>query len=105
MAAWSLAADDLKQPKATRTWSFPVGVNALAYTPDGKSMTFVVREKGVDNLWEQPLSGGASFRQLTHFTSERIARFEYSADGTQIAIERAHTESDAVLLRDSGKAK
>jgi hypothetical protein len=26
-------------------------------------------------------------------------------DGSQIAIERAHTESDAVLLRDEGKAK
>ena len=54
---------------------------------------------------EQPLSGGSAFRQLTHFSSERIARFEFSADGSQIAIQRAHTESDAVLLRDEGKAK
>ncbi|MBA4186500.1 MAG: hypothetical protein C0467_00635 [Planctomycetaceae bacterium] len=36
--AWSLAAGDLKQPKPIRTWSFPVGVNALAYTPDGKQV-------------------------------------------------------------------
>jgi Tol biopolymer transport system component len=77
----------------------------IAFSPDGKSIVYTVRENGVDNLWEQPLSGGAAFKQLTHFTSEKIARFEFSADGTQIAIERAHTEADAILLRDSGKAK
>jgi eukaryotic-like serine/threonine-protein kinase len=77
----------------------------IAFSADGKSVVYSVREHGVDNLWEQPLTGGAAFRQLTHFTSERIAQFEISADGSKIAIERAHTESDAVLLRDSGKAK
>src|SRR5580700_2792860 len=77
----------------------------ISFSPDGKSIVYTVRENGTDNLWEQPLSGGSAFRQLTHFTSEKIARFEFSADGTQIAIERAHTEADAILLRDSGKAK
>ena len=77
----------------------------ISFSPDGKSIVYTVRENGTDNLWEQALSGGASYKQLTHFTSERIARFEFSVDGSQIAIERAHTESDAVLLRDEGKAK
>jgi Tol biopolymer transport system component len=77
----------------------------ISFSPDGKSMIYNVRENGVDNLWEQPLSAGAAFRQLTHFTSERIAQFEISADGKQIAIERAHAESDAVLLRDEGGKK
>ena len=74
----------------------------IAFSPDGKSLVYTVRENGVDNLWEQPLSAGSAFKQLTHFTSDRIARFEFSTDGAQIAIERAHTESDAVLLRDEG---
>jgi eukaryotic-like serine/threonine-protein kinase len=77
----------------------------MAFSPDGKSIVYTVRENGTDNLWEQPLSGGGAFKQLTHFTSERIARFEFSADGSQIAIQRAHTESDAVLLRDEGGKK
>jgi hypothetical protein len=77
----------------------------ISFSPDGKSIVYTVRENGTDNLWEQPLSGGSAFKQLTHFTSERIARFEFSADGAQIAIQRAHTESDAVLLRDAGKTK
>jgi Tol biopolymer transport system component len=79
--------------------------NPISFSPNGKSIVYTVRENGVDNLWEQPLSGGAAYKQLTHFTSERIARFQFSPDGSQIAIDRAHTESDAVLLRDSGKAK
>jgi eukaryotic-like serine/threonine-protein kinase len=77
----------------------------ISFSPDGKSIVYTVRENGVDNLWEQPLTGGAAFKQLTHFTSERIAQFEISPDGSKIAIERAHTESDAILLRDTGKAK
>jgi eukaryotic-like serine/threonine-protein kinase len=77
----------------------------ISFSPDGKSIVYTVRENGTDNLWEQALSGGSSYKQLTHFTSERIARFEFSVDGSQIAIERAHTESDAVLLKDEGKAK
>ena len=72
----------------------------IAFRRTGNAIVYTVREKGVDNLWKQPLDGSA-FRQLTHFTSERIVRFAFSPDGSQIAIERAHTESDAVLLRDT----
>ena len=72
----------------------------LAFTPDGKAVVYVVREKGVDNLWQQPL-GGAPYRQLTHFASERIWQFRFSQDGAKIAMERGHSESDAVLLRDT----
>jgi Tol biopolymer transport system component/phage shock protein PspC (stress-responsive transcriptional regulator) len=72
----------------------------LAFAPDPKAVVYVVREKGVDNLWEQPLDSSAA-RQLTHFTSERIQRFRFSPDGSKLAIERGHVESDAVLLRDT----
>jgi len=74
----------------------------IRFTPDGKGLVYKVREKGVDNLWLQPLDGSA-YQQLTHFTGERIVRFAFSADGMRIAIERGHTESDAVLLRDTAK--
>jgi serine/threonine protein kinase/Tol biopolymer transport system component len=71
------------------------------FTPDGKGITYVVREKGVDNLWIQPLDGSPK-RQLTHFTAELIGTFDYSLDGSKIAFDRGHTESDAILLRDTG---
>jgi eukaryotic-like serine/threonine-protein kinase len=71
----------------------------LEFTADGKAVAYIVHEKGVDNLWLQPLDS-SPYRQLTHFTSERIAQFAFSLDGSQLAFERGHTESDAVLLRD-----
>jgi len=76
--------------------------DGLLYTPDGKSIVYRVRDKGVDNLWVQPLDGSA-FRQLTHFTKDRILHVAYSLDGTQVAIERGEVESDAVLLHDTGE--
>jgi serine/threonine protein kinase len=74
----------------------------LAFTPDGKNVVYIVREKGVDNLWVQPLDG-KPHRQLTHFKKDKLFRFEFSPDGSQIAIESGATESDAVLLHDESK--
>jgi Tol biopolymer transport system component len=78
----------------------PRASEPIRFTPAGNAIVYRVREKGVENLWMQPLDGSA-YKQLTHFTAERIARFAFSPDGSQIAIERGHSESDAVLLRDT----
>jgi len=72
----------------------------LAFAPDGKSIVYAIRDKGVSNLWLQPLDGSQA-KQFTHFTSEGIEKFLFSTDGTKIGIERGHLESDAVLLRDT----
>ncbi len=72
----------------------------LVFTPDGKAVVYVVREKGVDNLWVQALDGGMH-RQMTHFLKDQIIRFAFSPDGTKIAIERGEQESDAVLFHDT----
>jgi Tol biopolymer transport system component len=74
----------------------------FAYGPDGKSIIYDVRERGVDNLWRQALDGSGR-KQLTHFPSERIGRFAYSPDGTKLAVHRGHMDSDAVLLQDAAK--
>ena len=74
----------------------------LAFSPDGKAVVYHVREKGVDNLWAQSLDGSAS-KPLTHFTADKIFRFNFSPDGSQIAIERGESESDVVLLKDTSK--
>jgi len=72
------------------------------YAPDGKSVVYIVREKGVDNLWKQPLDG-TMHKQLTHFKEDRIAAFGFSRDGLKLAVERIHAESDAFLFRDSSQ--
>ncbi len=80
----------------------PRASDPIGFAPDGNALVYKVRERGIDNLWLQPLDGSA-FRPLTHFTTERIVQFAFSADGSRIAIERGHTQSDAVLLRDTAK--
>jgi serine/threonine protein kinase len=76
--------------------------DGLAFSPDGKAVVYMVREKGVDNLWSQPLDGSAG-KQLTHFTKQKIIRFVFSPDGSQLAIERGEIEADVVLLKDTSK--
>jgi serine/threonine protein kinase len=76
--------------------------DGLSYTPDGKGIVYIVREKGVDNLWLQPLDG-SPHRQISHFKKDRIFRFVFSPDGSKIALESGATESDAVLLHDESK--
>jgi serine/threonine protein kinase len=73
--------------------------NAMASTPDGKSVAYIVRDQGVDNIFVQPLDGSPG-HQITNFTSEHIAEFRWSPDGKTLAVARAQHTSDVVLLRE-----
>jgi serine/threonine protein kinase/WD40 repeat protein len=80
----------------------PNVVSGVKFTPDSKSIVYVVRDNGLENLWLEPVEGGTG-RPLTHFTSERIYGFDWSPDGKKLAIYRGHDVSDVVLLHDSQK--
>jgi serine/threonine protein kinase/sugar lactone lactonase YvrE len=74
----------------------------VRFTPDGRGIVYPIRVNGVDNLWEQPLAGGAG-HQISYFTSEQISDFHWSPDGKRLALIRGHTDSDVVVLRDSSQ--
>jgi len=76
------------------------GNGILRFTPDGKSVAYVSRENGVDNVWVQPLDGSAGY-PVTDFKFERIWSFSLSPDGKNLAILRGHFDSDVVLLQES----
>jgi eukaryotic-like serine/threonine-protein kinase len=73
--------------------------NAMTSPPDGKSVAYIIRDQGVDNIFVQPLDGSPG-HQITHFTSEHIAEFQWSPDGKTLAVARAQNTSDVVLLRE-----
>jgi serine/threonine protein kinase len=74
------------------------------FSPDGKSIAFVIDEAGVDNIWMQPLDGSKG-RRLTNFNdSERIQDFRWSPDGKALALLRFSSVSDVILLRDTGNS-
>jgi len=76
-----------------------VFTNAVSFTPDGKSVAYIIRDQGVDNIFVQPLDGSPG-HQITNFTSENIAQFQWSPDGKALAVARTHNISDVVLLRE-----
>jgi eukaryotic-like serine/threonine-protein kinase len=71
------------------------------FTPDGTAIVYPIHENGLDNLWLQPLDGSRG-HQITDFKSDAIRTFRFSPDGKTLGVLRSHTESDAVVLRDSG---
>ena len=70
---------------------------ALRWTPDGKALAHVRTERGVDNVWLQPIDGRPATR-LTNFTNLRISRIAWSHDGRTLALSRGETTSDLVII-------
>ena len=71
--------------------------NWLRWSPDGKSVVYIVTKKGISNLWAQ-LVGGGEPGQLTNFTTSRIYSFDFSLDGKQIICARGELSGYVVLL-------
>jgi len=79
---------------------FPVYLRsqgALAFSPDGKALTYAEVRDGVGNVWSQPLAGGPP-TQLTQYPSGVIFAFAWSPDGKRLALARGTTSTDVVLL-------
>jgi serine/threonine protein kinase len=77
-------------------------MSVLRWTPDGSGLTYIDNQRGVSNIWCQPIDGSPP-RQLTDFQSERIFWFDWSPDGKHLACARGVTTSDVVLIRDSAR--
>ena len=71
----------------------------VRFTPDGKAVAYPIRDKGVDNIWIQPLTSSPR-RKITDFKSEQIADFCWSPDGKSLGVLRSQPDSDVVLIRE-----
>ncbi len=68
----------------------------IKWTPDGKSLAYVISTNGVSNIWLQPIAGGAP-QQFTKWDSDVIFRFDWSSDG-RLAVERGMFTNDIILI-------
>jgi Tol biopolymer transport system component len=88
---------------APRLFDIPLPVRGFfssAWMPDGRAFTFTKTTGGVPNLWRQPIDGGAQ-TQITHFTGgEALAAHAWSPDGKLLAMVRAVTSRDIVIIKD-----
>jgi len=91
---------DLASPGAPRMLEASRRTRGLQFTPDGKSLIYAIREKGVDNVWMQPIDGSAG-HQITDFKSEQIWSLDLSPDGKNLAVLQGQFVADVVLLQES----
>ena len=78
----------------------PVEQQTVHFTRDGKAVVYPFDDQGAQNLWRQPLDGSPG-QQITNFKSEYIAAFQWSFDGSKLAVVRFHEDSDVVLLEET----
>ena len=96
---WSVAVIPTSGGRPVKNLKVSEEIGCLHWSPDGKSLQYLLTRDGADNVWEQPLAGGQA-RELTRFTSGRIFDFNWSADHTQLLLARGSVSSDAVLISD-----
>ena len=70
----------------------------LHWSLDGKYLVYVDHAGGFDNLWGQPIEGGAP-KQLTKFDESKIFAFGWLKDGS-LVTSRGVITSDVVLIKD-----
>jgi len=86
-----------------KTFTIPTGaITTRRWTVDGRALIYGVTQKGVTNLWSQPIDGSPP-KQLTNFASEIIFGFDLSRDGKQVALARGTESSDVVLISNFKK--
>jgi serine/threonine protein kinase/Tol biopolymer transport system component len=83
-----------------KTFSLPASFTpvppGIRWSPDGLSVTYVLANNGVANIWRQPLSGGLA-KQITNFSEGRISYFSWSSSG-QLAITRGIASRELVIM-------
>ena len=72
----------------------------VRYSHDGNAVIYPIDTGAAQNLWQQNFDGSPG-KQLTNFKSEQIYQFQWSFDGSKLALIRGHVDSDVVLIRDT----
>ena len=67
-------------------------------TPDGRAIAYVDPRDTVSNVVARPIDGGA-VKQLTNFKADRTFSFDWSRDGSQLALSRGTQGSDVILIK------
>jgi serine/threonine protein kinase/Tol biopolymer transport system component len=95
---WKVIVLPVAGGPATGTFVLPGNEHRLLrWTPDGNGIAYIVTKRGVANLWQQPVKGGAPLA-LTQFTKHQLYNFAWSPDGKQLAVARGRVISDAVII-------
>ena len=84
----SLEADKFAHPWTGAKW-----------TPDGRSLIYLVAGENTSNIWVQSLSESAPV-PLTNFQKGYIYEYAFSPDGTKLYVARGYQIRDAVVIKN-----
>ncbi|HEX4950852.1 MAG TPA: hypothetical protein VFZ34_29595, partial [Blastocatellia bacterium] len=98
---WGVLLRSLSSGAVVKRFNFPaiIGPRDFRWMPDSQALAYIVQEKGVTNLWLQPLNG-APPKPLTTFKTGRFSVFAWTPDGQWLAYLRPSATSDVVFLRN-----
>jgi eukaryotic-like serine/threonine-protein kinase len=83
--------------KALHTFDVPYGMQAPEFTPDSKSLAFLLSRNHATNIWKMPLDG-KGLQQITKFTNGDMFSYAWSPDGKQLAFSRGQDKTDVVMM-------
>lgn len=102
---WRIGVVASEGRRSLKRFDFPPTVTPsqrfVRWSPDGKTIAFPNSPGGFSDIWLQPLDGSPAW-QLTDFKAEQIIAFDWSRDGTSLAIVCGVEASDVVLINNSG---
>lgn len=76
----------------------------IRWSPDGRQLTYVDRRKEGDNIWSQPLNGGAP-HQLTQLHGGTLFLFDWSRYGNQLVFCRGIQARNLMLIEDAKSSR
>src|SRR5262249_31599042 len=92
---WRVALMPFEGGRPIKLFDFPS--RKIQWASDGRALTYIDNQSGVDNIWRQPIDGSAP-KQLTQFKDGQIVGHAWSPDGKQLACVRGTVSSDAILI-------
>lgn len=106
-ASIELAVTSLSGGKPVIKFPLPAGIavppdmasSGFHWSTDSRFILYVDTSKGVSNIWQQSVSGGAP-KRLTNFTSDRIFWFDISRKTGHLVYSRGQYLHDGVLISD-----
>ena len=93
-----IAVLPLEGGKPLKTLDYGVPAAKLRWVVDGRAIAYVDPRDGVSNIVARPIDGGP-IKQLTNFKADRIFSFDWSRDGSQLALSRGTQGSDVILIK------
>lgn len=91
----------LEDGKTIKIFDF-LSARQISFTPDGKNLAYNTNRGDTSQIMLQPLDGGEP-HTLAEFQTDEIFSFDWSPDGTRLAVIRGKQLNDAVVIRASDR--